>query len=279
MSLRGLRKAHVDRDHDDNRDSTRVHAARAAFTLLELLVVVAIIALLLSLLLPALSSARGQMKSLKCASNLRTTAFEFQLFVDGQTPRGQGDSNQLGPNRFFISDFQDYLYGIDEFWDHPIQNLATIDPGQSPMMCPAGAPRLIKRAGYPCGSGAIEPAGDVTLAANMRLYRAETEFMGQVVLAPAAATHVTNRIIHRPYAPLLMEVDAPAAVARGIAPFYLAPPLDEDATTPYDTGNYWLPARRHAGRMNVVFVGGHVLSTRRPQRETWDWSYQAEVGR
>ncbi|MEW6250810.1 MAG: prepilin-type N-terminal cleavage/methylation domain-containing protein [Planctomycetota bacterium] len=248
----------------------------AAFTLVELLVVITIIALLLALLLPALSAARDQTKAVKCASNLRSAGFEFQLFVDGHTPRGRGQSERLGPGRFYIGDFVEHLYSIDEFWELPELTALPMRPEQELLLCPAARSALTKRAGYPCGRAAIEPLAGVSVATNMRLQRATIEFMGQTLLAPAAATHVRADVLGRPYVPLLIDIDGGAAAQRGVEPFYAAPPLPGE-TGPYGTGAYWWPAARHGGRVNVAFVGGHVLSSARPEREPWDWAYQAEA--
>lgn len=76
---------------------SRPHGQIAAFTLVELLVVIAMIALLISLLAPALQSARANATQTSCRNNLRQIGLGIFLYVndhDGWMPSSENATHQ-----------------------------------------------------------------------------------------------------------------------------------------------------------------------------------------
>lgn len=75
----------------------RRHGPRA-FTLLEVLIVIAVIAILLSILLPAISGARESARTTQCLSRCRQLGLACQLYCndhDGRLPPHNSVSNRL----------------------------------------------------------------------------------------------------------------------------------------------------------------------------------------
>ncbi|GIK19110.1 MAG: type II secretion system protein [Leptolyngbya sp. PLA2] len=108
--------------------------ARAAFTLIDVLVTMAVVALLLGILMPGFASVRETSRRVVCASNLRQIGFGLTLYADtnrdylpssaflrGEKPGGEGGAS--GSETWYPSEMMTLrlpglpIYGIDKTWD------------------------------------------------------------------------------------------------------------------------------------------------------------------
>jgi prepilin-type processing-associated H-X9-DG protein/prepilin-type N-terminal cleavage/methylation domain-containing protein len=244
--------------------------ARPAFTLVEVVVVIAIITILGALLVPAARGTLQAARSFKCQAAQRNVAFDFQVFGDDSLHGDRGDDAQLG-RRFRIETFIESQYRIDEFWGWGSESVHEMPDlnGNDLMRCPEVTGQVLLMRNTPCTSGGVQPPQSVSFAFNMRLHVAEGR---NAAGNPTARVGVplTGAMLEQPDVPLLFDIDGQAAFERERLPLFSAPRLGSDVYSDDD----WFPAMRHAGRMNAAFLDGSVRETRDPlQAQGWNWAY------
>lgn len=249
-----------------------------AFTLTELLIVLAIIALLLGLLLPTLSSTVASARAFKCRMSLRSVAFDFSVFADDQLHGDRGDdSRDLPAGKFRLETFQNAQYGLAEFWSYGILSSVKLPDasGRDPMRCAAVKGDLVLRRNVPCSEGGVSPPQNVSFGFNMRLHVSERQALaGAAPGVLLSSSILSGSADSSPSSiPLAWDVDGQAAALRGVSPVFSAPARSSQFLFAND--QYWFPGARHSGSVNVTFIDGHVESSRQPlMQNTWAWDFE-----
>lgn len=115
---------------------------KRAFTLIELLVVIAIIAILAALLLPALSNAKEQAKSIRCINNLKQWGTATHLYAtDNEDLLPKNGSSGGGSVAEGWYQELPRLLDIRPYRDNPWRTNASVDPGHTIFICPANRRR------------------------------------------------------------------------------------------------------------------------------------------
>lgn len=99
-------------------DRVSSRSARPGFTIVELLVVITIIGILMSLLLPAVQSARESARRLECANNLKQMALATRLYVTATAAFPSGSTGKMNSDYSFPSGWSDPSVGGCCPWGH-----------------------------------------------------------------------------------------------------------------------------------------------------------------
>lgn len=209
-------------------------AKTSAFTLIELLTVIAIIGILAAILIPVTARVREQARLAACQSNLRQLGLAVHLYAeanddmippnihpDRQVPTTEwgsyvGDGRALG--RLISRDIGGPASSAGGFVDNP-----------ELLYCPASKPEL-----FAASADYKEPE---TISPNNRLVRVGYMWIYYDAAAPNFRTNYKTTI-DTPNRPYIFDFPPPGTA--GLGPLFTITP--------------------HNGRINVWHVGGHVSS-------------------
>lgn len=275
-----------------------LQALRHAFTLVELLVVVAILAVLAALLLPALSRARQTADSAVCQSHLRQIGIGMSLYLDefGAYPRYLTPWNGQ-PGWSWVEDLERYVgapWPADNF-PQPIGSAAAKGsrlvarqglyacPGYNRMPGLFGFNRPQSRPGkYPWGSYGYnawgvgfhntQPClglGGVNIRDGAWQDPEDVSLVRAIeVVNPADMIAVADALVERiPVPDSSGSLAGDTNLSNGFGHLAVALALGRGPPALTPTHERWRGAiagmnQRHGGRHNVVFAEGHVENQR-----------------
>ena len=229
----------------------------AAFTLVELLVVIGIIAILITILLPVLNKAREYSRSIVCQSNERQLLMAVAMYagenkgatpifppIQGIYPGTDGPTRSLayymdvaGLVRFDVGPFWKYVSASSRIPNAPVGSSPTGEALWRVMNCPSDLP---PRQGF-------SPDRNFSYSWNARLWNISGYGFGPI-MDPAGEPPVSRMVhIRQPANKIILEEE--------VAPNDGWSVIGIGGGNPADTPSY-----RHVGRGNWGFADGHVES-------------------
>jgi len=250
---------------------------RKAFTLTELLVVVAILALLLSILAPSLASARRQTRTVLCGTNLRQIGIGWHLYAEQEHDMAvAGRPGSLpGNNLYWVGNGWKYRprwlaslgAAVEIYAFHKADNPPRTDGAHQPidnalLICPEAAEWTSERnASYGYNYQFLGNARLRTGTADVFVHfpvRASTILgAGTVVVADSLGTAA--------HFPAAQRTDnhpdgSNEPTAWGNHAYLLDPPRLTPGSDRCDAGLRSGPDPRHDGRAVFAFADGHALA-------------------
>lgn len=227
---------------------THLRALRRAFTLIELLTVIAIIGILAAIVIPTLGSIRQTAHASVCLSNVRQIALACTVYANENKGR-----------------LPDAGAGTDPLWARTLSSYINVSAGQkaSIFVCP-GTAIPVEETSNPYGSA--NPTGDIVLTYGMHSG-----------LMPRGQTALSLAQVKRPSEVILVADMCQDPNNKGWTPNSIEQPsifasqsggrggsvsLDDliSTATDDDTGNNKWMRYRHKGRVNVGMTDGHAVA-------------------
>ncbi|AHF91330.1 N-terminal cleavage protein [Opitutaceae bacterium TAV5] len=209
-------------------------SAPAAFTLIELLTVIAIIGILAAILIPTVGAVRAKARASQCASNLRQVGMALQLYAE--------DHKDLFPSTGYMGYTKEeempWMWKLAPYAGLHLEQLGPVAEGKTKsagiLVCPSFDPK--------------DPGNRISYGYNLLI----TPTNSSMWKYRRSAVENPSRVF------LLLEIGDPATGAK-------------EGAGPDGAG---LQFRHSGDSANVLFVDAHVSSVKKPLSGTdprWKW--------